>query len=77
MTEFATERPSFFQNLRRNTLVRDATEFLVDLVDGRLGVTREEAEAWAEEQFQLGREGAFFSCNLRYCNMAVRMESGG
>jgi ubiquinone/menaquinone biosynthesis C-methylase UbiE len=75
---FAIQRrdalPTFVPELHRNTISWDGMEFIVDMVTGRNGITRSEAEAWAEEQKQLAREGAFFSIAIRFLFTAIRVD---
>ena len=77
-TGFAIQRreamPTFLPELHQNTLSYVGLDFLVDMVTGRNGVTRQEAEAWAEEQKQLGREGAYFSCATRFLYVAMKID---
>ena len=64
--------PTFHLDAGQNTLMPAGEQFLVDMVTDRLGVTREEAEAWAEEQRQLGEEDAYFHCVLRFLFLATK-----
>lgn len=75
---FAIQRrdafPTFLPELHRNTLSYESLDFMVDMVTGRNDITRSEAEAWAEEQKQLAREGAHFSCAIRFLFTAIRID---
>ena len=75
---FAIQRrdaiPTFMPELHRNTLSYDSMDFIMDMVTGKDGITRSEAEAWGEEQKQLAREGAYFSCAIRFLFTAIRVD---
>ncbi len=75
---FAIQRrdayPTFLPELHRNTLSYEGLDFMVDMVTDRNGITRSEAEAWAKEQKQLAREGAYFSCALCFLFTAIRVD---
>jgi len=55
-----------------NTYSYGLMSMIVDFVPGKRGVTREEAEAWAEDLRRLGKEGSYFFSLNRYLFLAIK-----
>lgn len=64
--------PLFNPGYDPNTYSYGLIGLIVGFVPGRQGVTRGEAEAWAEDLRQLGREGSYFFSLNRYLFLAIK-----
>ena len=58
-----------------NTYSYGLIGLIVAFVPGRQGLTKEEAEAWAEDLRRLGREGSYFFSLNRYLFLAIKPAS--
>lgn len=73
---FALQRreviPLFNPEYDSNTYSYGLSGLIVRFVSGRRGITREEAEAWAEDLRKLGEAGSYFFSLNRYLFLAVK-----
>jgi hypothetical protein len=50
-----------------------AVPLIRSFVPGRNGVSKDEANAWATEQLELGQHGEFYFACLQFCFTAIRL----
>jgi ubiquinone/menaquinone biosynthesis C-methylase UbiE len=65
--------PLFNADFDPNTYSNRAIDLIVAFVADRAGITRQEAEAWAQELRQFGEHGEYFFSLNRYLFMATRL----
>jgi arsenite methyltransferase len=64
--------PIFNPELDPNTYSHGLIALIASFTPGRRGITREDAEAWAEDLRRLGAEGLYFFSLNRYLFLAVK-----
>lgn len=64
--------PLFNPESHENTYSYWLIDMIASFVPGRKGVTKEEAESWAEDLKSLGTEGGYFFCNNRFVFTMVK-----
>ena len=69
--------PMFNPEYDSNTYSHGMIEIIASFVAGRSGVTREEADAWAAEFAELGKQGKYFFSLNRYLFVAGKPDAAG
>jgi len=64
--------PTFSFELHDDPESMAGIDMIVDMVSGKDGISRAEAEAWAEEQRQLGKQEKFMDCVCRLLCLAQK-----
>lgn len=65
--------PIFNPEYDPNTYSYGLMNMIVDFTPGKRGVTKEEADAWAEDLRRLGKEGSYFFSLNRYLFLAMKL----